>query len=86
MSRARSNKRRREHENDEGATTDRIQEDCSGPHTISGGSHFLCWVCYSDELLGPRPALKKIRKLCREISEETDRRMCLRETKLEVRF
>jgi RNA-directed DNA polymerase len=35
--------------------------------------------------LGPRPALKKIRKLCREISEETDRRMCLRETKLEVR-
>jgi hypothetical protein len=51
MSRARSNKRRREHENDEGATTDRIQEDCSGPHTISGGSHFLCWVCYSDELL-----------------------------------
>jgi RNA-directed DNA polymerase len=35
--------------------------------------------------LGPRPALKKIRKLCREISEETDRRTCLRETKVEVR-
>jgi RNA-directed DNA polymerase len=26
--------------------------------------------------LGPRPALKKIRKLCREISEVTDRRTC----------
>jgi RNA-directed DNA polymerase len=35
--------------------------------------------------LGLCPALKKIRKLCREISEETDRRTCLRETKLEVR-
>jgi hypothetical protein len=28
--------------------------------------------------VGPRPALKKIRKLCREISEVTDRRTCLR--------
>ncbi len=35
--------------------------------------------------LGPRPALKKIRKLCREISEVTDRRTCLRETAEEVR-
>lgn len=30
--------------------------------------------------LGPRPALKKIRKLCRDISELTDRRTCLRAT------
>jgi len=35
--------------------------------------------------LGPRPALKKIRKLCREISEETDRRTCLRDAREEVR-
>jgi RNA-directed DNA polymerase len=35
--------------------------------------------------LGPRPALKKIRKLCREISEVTDRRTCQRETVEEVR-
>jgi RNA-directed DNA polymerase len=35
--------------------------------------------------LGPRPALKKIRKLCREISEVTDRRTCQRDTAEEVR-
>jgi len=34
--------------------------------------------------LGPRPALKKVRKLCREISEVTDRRTCLRDTGEEV--
>jgi RNA-directed DNA polymerase len=34
--------------------------------------------------VGPRPALKKIRKLCREISEVTDRRTCLRDTEDEV--
>jgi len=34
--------------------------------------------------LGPRPALKKVRKLCREISEVTDRRTCLRATGDEV--
>ena len=34
--------------------------------------------------LGPRPALKKLRKLCREISELTDRRTCLRDTEVEV--
>jgi hypothetical protein len=34
--------------------------------------------------LGPRPALKKIRKLCREISEVTDRRTSLRATAEEV--
>ena len=33
-----------------------------------------------------RPALKKIRKLCREISELTDRRTCLRDTRAEVRM
>jgi RNA-directed DNA polymerase len=43
-------------------------------------SHQTGWT-----YLGPRPALKKIRKLCREISAETDRRTCLRETKVEVR-
>src|SRR5262249_57263878 len=36
--------------------------------------------------LGPKPALKKIRKLCREISELTDRRTCLRDTRAEVRM
>jgi RNA-directed DNA polymerase len=35
--------------------------------------------------VGPRPALKKIRKLCREISEVTDRRTCLRDTGAQVR-
>jgi RNA-directed DNA polymerase len=35
--------------------------------------------------LGPRPALKKIRKLCREISEVTDRRTCQRASTEEVR-
>jgi group II intron reverse transcriptase/maturase len=34
--------------------------------------------------LGPRPALKKIRKLCREISAVTDRRTCLRDTEDQV--
>jgi len=34
--------------------------------------------------VGPRPALKKVRKLCREISEVTDRRTCPRETEEEV--
>lgn len=34
--------------------------------------------------VGPRPALKKIRKLCREISEVTDRRTCLRDTEDQV--
>ncbi len=36
--------------------------------------------------LGPQPALKKIRKLCREISELTDRRTCQRDTLAEVRM
>jgi RNA-directed DNA polymerase len=35
--------------------------------------------------LGPRPALKKVRKLCREISEVTDRRTCLQDTLAKVR-
>jgi len=35
--------------------------------------------------LGPRPALKKLRKLCREISELTDRRTCQRDALEEVR-
>ena len=35
--------------------------------------------------VGPRPALRKIRKLCRELSEVTDRRTCQRETVEEVR-
>lgn len=34
--------------------------------------------------VGPCPALKKIRKLCREISEVTDRRTCLRDTEDQV--
>ena len=34
--------------------------------------------------LGPRPALKKVRQLCRAISEWTDRRTCLRDTEDEV--
>jgi RNA-directed DNA polymerase len=34
--------------------------------------------------VGPSPALKKIRKLCREISELTDRRTCLRNTSEQV--
>jgi group II intron reverse transcriptase/maturase len=36
--------------------------------------------------LGLKPALKKIRKLCCEISELTDRRTCLRDTLEEVRM
>ena len=36
--------------------------------------------------LGPKPALEKIRRLCREISELTDRRTCLRDTRAEVRM
>jgi RNA-directed DNA polymerase len=36
--------------------------------------------------VGPRPAPKKIRKLCRAISELTDRRMCQRDTLEEVRM
>jgi RNA-directed DNA polymerase len=35
--------------------------------------------------LGPRPALKKVRKLCREISEVTDRRTCPADTLEKVR-
>src|SRR5262245_1522031 len=38
-----------------------------------------------ESYLGPRPALKKLRKLCREISEVTDRRTCHRDTVEEVR-
>ena len=34
--------------------------------------------------VGPRPAVKKIRKLCREISELTDHRTCLRDTEAEI--
>jgi RNA-directed DNA polymerase len=34
--------------------------------------------------VGPRPAVKKVRKLCREISELTDRRTCPRDTAEEV--
>ena len=34
--------------------------------------------------VGPRPALKKVRKLCRELSALTDRRTCLRDTAEEV--
>jgi RNA-directed DNA polymerase len=34
--------------------------------------------------LGPRPALKKIRKLCRAISALTDRRTCTRDTSAEI--
>jgi RNA-directed DNA polymerase len=34
--------------------------------------------------IGPRPALKKVRKLCRAISEWTDRRTCAREIEIEV--
>jgi RNA-directed DNA polymerase len=34
--------------------------------------------------LGPRPAVKKVRGLCRAISEWTDRRTCLRDTETEV--
>ena len=34
--------------------------------------------------VGPRPALKKVRQLCRAISELTDRRTCPRDTKEEV--
>ena len=34
--------------------------------------------------LGPRPALKKLRKLCRELSALTDRRTCPRDTAEEV--
>lgn len=36
--------------------------------------------------LGPRPAVKKIRALCRGISELTDRRTCLREVADEVLY
>jgi RNA-directed DNA polymerase len=36
--------------------------------------------------VGPRPAVKKIRKLCSEISELTDRRMCLREVSETVAY
>jgi group II intron reverse transcriptase/maturase len=36
--------------------------------------------------LGPRPAIKKIRALCRGISELTDRRTCLREASEEVAY
>ncbi len=36
--------------------------------------------------LGPRPALKKIRGLCRRISEMTDRRTCLREVSEQVAY
>jgi RNA-directed DNA polymerase len=35
--------------------------------------------------LGPRPALKKVRQLCRSISAETDRRTCLLDTQDKVR-
>jgi len=35
--------------------------------------------------LGPRPALKKIRKLCQSISEETDHRTCSQDTEDKVR-
>jgi RNA-directed DNA polymerase len=34
--------------------------------------------------VGPRPAVKKVRQLCRAISELTDRRTCLRDTAEEV--
>lgn len=36
--------------------------------------------------LGPRPAIKKIRGLCRGISELTDRRTCLREVSEQVAY
>jgi RNA-directed DNA polymerase len=35
--------------------------------------------------LGPRPAVKKLQKLCRELSEVTDRRTCQRDTAEQVR-
>src|SRR5713101_8272082 len=45
--------------------------------------------CYSRrsgwEYIGPRPATKKVQKLCRSLSEHTDRRTCLRDAKDIVR-
>jgi hypothetical protein len=42
--------------------------------------------CYSrrsgGEYIGPRPATKKVQKLCRSLSEHTDRRTCLVEIPL----
>ena len=37
------------------------------------------------EYIGPRPATKKVQKLCRSLSEHTDRRTCLRDAKDIVR-
>src|SRR5258708_3439309 len=45
--------------------------------------------CYSRRTgrayLGPRPATKKVLKLCRNLSEHTNRRKCAQETKAKVR-
>jgi hypothetical protein len=45
--------------------------------------------CYSrrsgGEYIGPRPATKKVQKLCRSLSEHTDRRTCLQDTTAKVR-
>ena len=59
------------------------------------GTHFLLSMGYTfaryysrltgESYVGPRPALKKVRKLCRELSEVTDRRTCQRDTMEEVR-
>lgn len=45
--------------------------------------------CYSrrsgGEYIGPRPATKKVQKLCQSLSEHTDRRTCLQDTADKVR-
>jgi RNA-directed DNA polymerase len=45
--------------------------------------------CYSrrtgGEYLGPRPAAKKVQKLCQSLSEHTDRRTCLQDNAAKVR-
>jgi RNA-directed DNA polymerase len=45
--------------------------------------------CYSwrsgGEYIGPRPAVKKVQRLCRSLSEHTDRRTCLQDTAGKVR-
>src|SRR5262245_28686680 len=45
--------------------------------------------CYSrrtgGEYIGPRPAAQKVQKLCRSLSEHTDRRTCLQDTEDKVR-
>jgi RNA-directed DNA polymerase len=62
---------------------------CSLPEETFTFLGYTFGRCYSHrsggEYIGPRPARQKVQKLCRSLSEHTDRRTCLQDTEGKVR-